>query len=102
MYLQFFHKNCYKILVCFNILMIKHVIEAMSIHIKCRSPIYPRSTVKRFPVPDEKVPWSIPYAEYEPHSYTASSIHGQPWADPEIGNTRNIYYTFVTNKRYSY
>ena len=98
MYLSYYYKHYHKILVlCFNFLMIKEVVAAMSIHFKCRSPIYPRSTVKRFLVPDDKVPWLVSYSEYEPPLYTAPSIHGQPWADPEIGKIKNKYFIFSYN-----
>ncbi|XP_045773258.1 ADP-ribose pyrophosphatase, mitochondrial [Maniola jurtina] len=66
--------------------MIRPVLSAMGIHYKCRSPIYPRSNVERFPVPDEKVPWSSEFKEYKPSNYTSPTIEGKPWADREIGN----------------
>lgn len=65
--------------------MIRPVLSAMGIHYKCRSPIYPRSNVERFPVPDEKVPWSSEFKEYKPSNYTSPTIEGKPWADREIG-----------------
>ncbi|XP_026499580.1 ADP-ribose pyrophosphatase, mitochondrial [Vanessa tameamea] len=64
--------------------MLKNVL-AMPLHLKCRSPLYPRSTVQRFPVPDDKVAWNTEFIEYKPPTYTSPSIQGQPWADPEIG-----------------
>lgn len=57
----------------------------LSTHIKCRGGIYPRSNVERFPVPDDKVSWSSEYKEYNPPEFTSPSIHGKPWADPNIG-----------------
>lgn len=56
----------------------------MPIHFKCRSRLYPRSSVERFPVPDDKVSWSTEFKEYKPPTYTSPSIQGQVWADPEI------------------
>ncbi|XP_043261643.1 ADP-ribose pyrophosphatase, mitochondrial [Colletes gigas] len=53
-------------------------------HYKCRQGIYPSSNVKRFEVPEDKVPWNVDYPEYEPVKYTASVLKGKPWADPEI------------------
>uniref|UniRef100_W8CA73 ADP-ribose pyrophosphatase, mitochondrial n=1 Tax=Ceratitis capitata TaxID=7213 RepID=W8CA73_CERCA len=53
-------------------------------HITCRNNIYPKSAVKRFPVPDEFVYWSKEYSEYAPEVYTAPHINGQPWADVNI------------------
>uniref|UniRef100_A0A0B6YT90 Nudix hydrolase domain-containing protein n=2 Tax=Arion vulgaris TaxID=1028688 RepID=A0A0B6YT90_9EUPU len=53
-------------------------------HIKARSEIYPRSTVKRFPVPDEKVRWEVAFQEYKPVYYTSKSVLDEPpWADKE-------------------
>ncbi|CAG5123899.1 unnamed protein product [Candidula unifasciata] len=53
-------------------------------HIKARSEMYPRSNVRRFPVPDDKVPWSVPFPEYQPVYYTSKSVLDQPaWADRE-------------------
>lgn len=56
------------------------------LHRKCRSQFYPRTnnTVSRTFVPDEKVPWDIIWEEYNPATFTASHIDGQPWADPAI------------------
>ncbi|XP_036336332.1 ADP-ribose pyrophosphatase, mitochondrial [Rhagoletis pomonella] len=54
-------------------------------HITCRNNIYPKSTVKRFIVPDEFVYWSVDYSKYTPPIYTAPHINGQPWADADIG-----------------
>lgn len=56
------------------------------IHHKCRQGTYPFSNIKRFQVPDDKVPWKIEYSEYKPLEYTASTLIGKPWADPEIDN----------------
>ncbi|XP_068633753.1 ADP-ribose pyrophosphatase, mitochondrial [Battus philenor] len=53
-------------------------------HVKARCGIYPRSTIQRFPVPDEKVSWAVEYKEYNPVNYTSTSVHGKPWADPDI------------------
>ncbi|XP_039753454.1 ADP-ribose pyrophosphatase, mitochondrial isoform X2 [Pararge aegeria] len=66
--------------------MIRPTISAMSIHYKCRSLVYPRSNVERFPVPDSKVPWSVEFKDYKPYTYTSPTIDGKPWADSEIGN----------------
>lgn len=55
-------------------------------HVKARSPEYPGSKVKRFPVPDDKVDWSRRWPQYRPVSYTAPSVLNKPaWADPDIG-----------------
>ncbi|XP_073955875.1 ADP-ribose pyrophosphatase, mitochondrial-like [Choristoneura fumiferana] len=55
-------------------------------HFKCRNGMYPRSAIERFMVPDDKINWSVEYKEYKPPNHTANSIHGKPWADPEIGD----------------
>ncbi|PVD32988.1 hypothetical protein C0Q70_08436 [Pomacea canaliculata] len=59
---------------------------AMEIHIKARSSPYQRTTdVKRFPVPDEKVPWNVDFPEYKPVDYTAPSVQKGPvWADIDV------------------
>ncbi|KPI95577.1 ADP-ribose pyrophosphatase, mitochondrial [Papilio xuthus] len=54
-------------------------------HVKARCGTYPRSTIQRFAVPDDKVPWIVDYKEYNPPNYTSPSIHGKPWADPVTG-----------------
>ncbi|XP_041868409.1 ADP-ribose pyrophosphatase, mitochondrial [Melanotaenia boesemani] len=56
-------------------------------HVKSRCPQYPGSTIKRFPVPDDKVDWSQDWPQYHPVSYTAPSVLNKPaWADPDIGS----------------
>ncbi|XP_041450089.1 ADP-ribose pyrophosphatase, mitochondrial isoform X2 [Drosophila obscura] len=53
-------------------------------HVKCLNSMYPRSGVLRFPVAEEQVLWSEPYAEYCPPAYTAPHIGGQVWADAPL------------------
>ncbi|XP_034656777.1 ADP-ribose pyrophosphatase, mitochondrial isoform X1 [Drosophila subobscura] len=53
-------------------------------HVTCLNNMYPRSGVLRFPVAEEQVFWSEPYAEYCPPSYTAPHIGGQVWADAPL------------------
>lgn len=56
-------------------------------HVKCRNTIFVyRSScqIKRFIVPDDKVPWSTEYTDYNPPECTIE--HGQPWEDPNICN----------------
>ncbi|KAM4531925.1 ADP-ribose pyrophosphatase, mitochondrial isoform 2-T2 [Odontesthes bonariensis] len=61
--------------------------SAAAPHVKARCTQYPGSTVKRFPVPDDKVDWSQLWPQYNPVSYTAPSILKKPaWADPDIGS----------------
>jgi len=52
-------------------------------HVKCRNANYPRTENPRFEVPDAYVKWETPFDGYKPHAYTAESIIGKPWADPE-------------------
>jgi len=54
------------------------------LHQKCRQGLYPFSNINRFPVPEEKVPWTVEYSEYKPVVYTAAVVQDKPWADPEI------------------
>lgn len=58
----------------------------LTVHSKCRVGFYPRSNLKRFPVPDDKVDWSTEYKQYNPPNYTFPGLHGKPYADPEIGD----------------
>ncbi|KAL0883087.1 hypothetical protein ABMA27_016553 [Loxostege sticticalis] len=69
-----------------NFLMPKFNLAMISTHIKCRGGTYPRSSIERFPVPDDKVSWSTDYMDYKPANFTSPGIHGKPWADPEIGD----------------
>ncbi|XP_026734746.1 ADP-ribose pyrophosphatase, mitochondrial [Trichoplusia ni] len=57
----------------------------MTLHFKCRGGLYPRSNIERYGVPDDKVSWSSEYEDYKPPNHTASSVHGKPWADSNIG-----------------
>ncbi|XP_055534678.1 ADP-ribose pyrophosphatase, mitochondrial [Wyeomyia smithii] len=50
-------------------------------HTRCRNNIYPGSDVRRYPVPDEEVCWSVPYPDYQPSMYEASALKGKEWAD---------------------
>lgn len=56
-------------------------------HVKSRSPLYGGSKVKRFPVPNDKVPWTQTWPQYSPVSYTDPGVAKKPqWADPDIGS----------------
>ncbi|MEE6516241.1 hypothetical protein FKM82_025525 [Ascaphus truei] len=59
---------------------------SMAAHIKALTSPYPGSQVKRWPVPPQKVSWSVDWPEYSPVEYTARSVLAQPtWADPPLG-----------------
>lgn len=59
--------------------------HARMLHRKCRQSLYPSSSVKRFEVTEEKIPWTVEYPEYKPVAYTAAVLRDKrPWADPEI------------------
>uniref|UniRef100_A0A646QDT9 ADP-ribose pyrophosphatase, mitochondrial n=1 Tax=Hemiscolopendra marginata TaxID=943146 RepID=A0A646QDT9_9MYRI len=60
----------------------------MNYHIKARGTFYPftKDKVKRFPVPDDKIPWSVPWPEYNPQTFTSPRINKQPWADRDIND----------------
>nr|XP_031836155.1 ADP-ribose pyrophosphatase, mitochondrial [Nomia melanderi] len=64
-----------------------HINIVRMIHYKCRQSFYASSNVKRFEVPDSKVPWNVEFLNYKPVKYTASVLVGKPWADPEIGES---------------
>ncbi|KAK3785345.1 hypothetical protein RRG08_045570 [Elysia crispata] len=54
----------------------------MKLHNKARCQVYPRSDKQRYPVPDEKVQWSVPFPEYAPLDFTSNSVlQMPPWAD---------------------
>uniref|UniRef100_A0A7E4VEJ4 Nudix hydrolase domain-containing protein n=1 Tax=Panagrellus redivivus TaxID=6233 RepID=A0A7E4VEJ4_PANRE len=56
------------------------------IHVKCRDTKNPylKSNIHRTEVPADKIPWSVPWSDYEPVDYTDKNIVGKPWADPEL------------------
>uniref|UniRef100_A0A4X2K7H0 ADP-ribose pyrophosphatase, mitochondrial n=1 Tax=Vombatus ursinus TaxID=29139 RepID=A0A4X2K7H0_VOMUR len=57
-----------------------------NLHRKARSSPYPRSSVERRHVPDDKVAWHVEWPEYKPVEYTAAAVLAGPsWADPQIG-----------------
>ena len=52
-------------------------------HIKCRGKY--AGGVERFPVPDDKVGWSVDWPEYKPVDYTAPVVEKMPvWADKDF------------------
>ena len=56
---------------------------ACPLHYKARTEY--QGGVKRFPVSDDKVDWSVEWPEYSPVDYTAPPVaKGPVWADPEI------------------
>ncbi|XP_078332506.1 transient receptor potential cation channel subfamily M member-like 2 isoform X3 [Crassostrea virginica] len=63
--------------------LVKNTVEERKrINYKARIPRYPQSLVKRFPVPDDKVGWEIPFPEYDPVLYEAPEVKSHPyWAD---------------------
>lgn len=57
---------------------------------KARSSPYPGSNVTRFPVPDDKVAWSVEWNDYDPVDYTAPSVKAGPvWADPDVRENKD-------------
>lgn len=76
---------CTVVIILLSILMIRSSLATMTLHFKCRGGLYPRSNIERYVVPDDKVSWSSKYEDYKPPNHTASSVHGKPWADPNIG-----------------
>jgi hypothetical protein len=68
------------------------------LHSKARTPAYTGSSIQRFVVPDDKVPWSVPFPEYTPIDYTAPVVLSKPvWADVDI-TTDNIPFNEVDGK----
>lgn len=53
-------------------------------NLKCRNAKY-QGKVDRFPVPDEKLSWSVEWPDYKPVDYTAEAVlRGPVWADPDV------------------
>lgn len=77
--------NSLSILKYIFILIMTRPLLVTLLHFKCRGGMYPRSSIQRFPVPDDKVDWSTNYEEYNPMRYDAASLIGKPWADSDIG-----------------
>jgi len=57
------------------------------VHTKCRSEEYKFGSeqVARAAVPEDRVPWSVPWPDYSPTTFTAPFVPGKPWADKELG-----------------
>ncbi|KAM9843840.1 ADP-ribose pyrophosphatase, mitochondrial [Aulostomus maculatus] len=56
-------------------------------HVKSRCPEYPGGKVKRLPVSDAQVAWSVKWPQYHPVSHTDPSVAKKPaWADPDISS----------------
>uniref|UniRef100_V9L179 ADP-ribose pyrophosphatase, mitochondrial n=1 Tax=Callorhinchus milii TaxID=7868 RepID=V9L179_CALMI len=69
------------------------------LHVNARSKFYPGSDIQRFPVPDEKVDWTVPWADYKPVNYTAPSLLKQPlWADPQYRDESELKKCLEFNK----
>ncbi|XP_022101086.1 ADP-ribose pyrophosphatase, mitochondrial-like [Acanthaster planci] len=67
----------------------------LPLHVKARGERYPNSDVKRFPVPDDKVQWSVPWPEYKPVEFTNPKVLAGPvWADPEIRGPNSVKLKF--------
>lgn len=71
------------LLIISGSLMIKTACTMLTSHFKCRGGTYPRSSIQRFLVPDDKVSWSVSYEDYKPPSFTSPSLKGKPYADLE-------------------
>jgi len=61
------------------------------VHTKCRGEVYKygNNEVARLPVPEDKVSWSVEWAEYAPQDFTAPFVQGKEWADPDLGGDFN-------------
>ncbi|XP_033625076.1 transient receptor potential cation channel subfamily M member-like 2 isoform X2 [Asterias rubens] len=57
----------------------------ITLHQKARSSPYPGTAIRRFPVPDDKVPWENNNHGYKPISYTHDCVLAMPhWADKDL------------------
>uniref|UniRef100_A0A1I8III0 39S ribosomal protein L2, mitochondrial n=1 Tax=Macrostomum lignano TaxID=282301 RepID=A0A1I8III0_9PLAT len=62
---------------------------AAQVHTKARTPVYGKGkTVNRFPVPDDKVPWSVAFPEYKPTYFEDAKLKKASYADPDILNNK--------------
>ena len=69
----------------------------VALHTKARQAEY-LGGVRRFPVPDDKVQWSVDWPEYQPVDYTAPSVlKGPVWADPDIRSPSMILYLAIAS-----
>ena len=59
--------------------------KCLSKYYSYKSPEGELKQVARFPVPQEKVDWSVAWSEYRPVEFTAPHVKEAVWADPEIG-----------------
>ena len=60
-------------------------------HSKARQSVYGGSQVKRYPVPDDKVSWSVDWPSYAPVDFTHPNVAAGPvWADPDIRYTDQL------------
>ncbi|XP_038149242.1 transient receptor potential cation channel subfamily M member 2 [Cyprinodon tularosa] len=58
--------------------------EEESLHVKSRQLYYSNSKIKRFPVPEEKVPWQVSFSLYEPRFVDGDDHVDEP--DQEVLN----------------
>ena len=56
----------------------------ITLNSKSRTPRYPKSNVTRTSVPDDKVPWTVSWPDYNPIIYTAESVLLNPNADNNL------------------
>lgn len=65
------------------------------VHTKCRQKYYAGSNIKRQTVPDQFVPWTIEFKDYNPPEYEHPKLtEGHVWSDPKIGNIIICFYDF--------
>lgn len=58
-------------------------------HKKCRNTSEPYLNTKdvyRVKVPDDKVPWSASFPDYQPQDFTDPKSKGKEWADPDVSD----------------
>ena len=47
------------------------------------TPVYPFGGPERFPVPEDKIDWEVPFEDYNPPEFTTKKVLSAPWADSE-------------------
>ncbi|XP_033126792.1 ADP-ribose pyrophosphatase, mitochondrial-like [Anneissia japonica] len=78
-------------LICDKMSLTTQSAFRVPLHCKARQSPYTGSKVKRFPVPEDMVPWSVEWPDYNPTTFTTEHVLSKPvWADPDISkNSKN-------------
>ena len=67
------------------------------IHRFCRQGLYPSTSISRLQFDDRWVPWTVPFPQYHPPSYTKASSRASVDVDPETIRPDFLWNEFDTN-----